>query len=84
MEDMEEKSNNCRTSGLFLTSLTIGLVAGLAIGFLYAPRRGEETRRRLSRKAKIAEAKAVRVVKKSTETARQAIKNRLQNANPIE
>jgi gas vesicle protein len=73
MEDMEEKRNNCGT-GYFLTSLILGLAVGLTIGFLYAPRSGEETRTRLSRKAKIAEARAVKVVKRSTEAVRQAIK----------
>jgi gas vesicle protein len=75
MGDMQEKRNNSGT-GYFLTSLILGLAVGLAIGFLYAPRSGEETRTRLSRKAKIAEARAVKVVKKSTEAVRQAIKNR--------
>ncbi len=83
MEDMEEKRSNCRT-GCFLTSLIFGLVVGLAVGFLYAPRPGEETRRRLSRKAKIAEARAVKVVKKSAEAVRQTIKNKRQNANPVQ
>ena len=73
MEGMEEKRNNSGT-GYFLTSLIIGLAVGLAIGFLYAPRSGEETRTRLSRRAKIAEARAVKAVKKSTEAARKAIK----------
>ncbi len=73
MEDMEEKRNNGGT-GYFLTSLVIGLAIGLAIGFLYAPRSGEETRTRLSRRAKIAEARAVKAVKKSTEAALKAIK----------
>jgi gas vesicle protein len=81
MGDMQEKRDNSGT-GYFLTSLILGLAVGLAIGFLYAPRSGEETRTRLSRKAKIAEARAVKVVKKSTEAVRQAIKNRRQNANP--
>ena len=83
MEDIEGKRNN-RGTGYFLTSLVLGLAIGLAIGFLYAPRSGEETRTRLSRKAKIAEARAVKVIKKSTEAVRQAIKNRRQNANPVQ
>jgi gas vesicle protein len=75
MGDMQEKRNNSGT-GYFLTSLILGLAVGLAIGFLYAPRSGEETRTRLSRKAKIAEARAVKVIKNSTGAVRQAIKNR--------
>jgi gas vesicle protein len=67
-----------------LASLLLGFVAGLAVGVLYAPRRGEETRSRLSKKAKIAEAKAVRAVKKSTEAARQAIKSRRQDTEPVQ
>jgi gas vesicle protein len=76
MEDIEEKRNDSGT-GYFLTSLVLGLAIGLAIGFLYAPKSGEETRTRLSRKAKIAEARAVKAVKNSTVAVRQAIKNRL-------
>ncbi len=82
MEDMEEKRTNCG-AGYFLTSLILGLAVGLAIGFLYAPRSGEEMRTRLSRKARIAEARAVKAVKKSTEAVRQAIKKKKKNANPV-
>jgi gas vesicle protein len=73
---MEEKKDSCGT-GLFLASLFIGFVAGLSVGFLYAPRRGVETRTRLRRQVIVAEAKAVKAVRKSTGVARQAIKNRL-------
>ena len=82
MENTEEKKNSSG-AGLFVTSLFIGLVIGLAVGFLYAPRRGVETRNRLRRKITIAEAKAVKAVQKSISTAPKVIKNRLQNAKAV-
>ncbi len=83
MADTSERNDSCGTGCFLVASLVFGFVAGVAVGILYAPRRGEETRSRLSKKAKIAEAKAVRVVKKSTQAARQALKNRQQNAEPV-
>jgi gas vesicle protein len=38
------------TGGKILTALGIGLVAGVAVGILTAPRKGSETRRLIKRK----------------------------------
>lgn len=51
----------------FSIGFAIGAVIGLAIGFLYAPRRGEETRELLKEKAE-------GVIEKTRETASDAKK----------
>ena len=58
------------------TGLTIGFIlgatVGLAIGFLYAPRPGKETRELLKEKAEEVKEKASEVVEKVKETAAEA------------
>lgn len=58
----------------FLTGLILGAVVGLAIGFLYAPRSGKETRELLKEKAVVAKEKATVVAKKVKQTADAATK----------
>lgn len=61
-----------RDSTSFLTGLVLGAVVGLAIGFLYAPQPGKETREMLKQKAEIARKKATEVAHKVKETATEA------------
>ena len=46
---------NDRDSSSFITGLILGTVVGLAIGFLYAPQTGKETRELLKEKAELRE-----------------------------
>jgi gas vesicle protein len=64
----------------FATGLLAGVVIGVAVGFLYAPRRGAETREMLlhraeemKQKAEVAAAKA----KKAADEAAAAVKSKL-------
>lgn len=63
-----------RDTGSFLTGLILGAIVGLAIGFLYAPQPGKETRELLKEKAVVAKQKATEVAKKVKQTADEAIK----------
>lgn len=65
---------NDRDSTSFLTGLILGAVVGLAIGFLYAPKSGKETRELLKEKAVVVKQKATEVAKKVKQTADEAIK----------
>lgn len=58
----------------FGIGLLVGAVLGLAIGFLFAPRPGEETRQILKEKAEVAREKAREAARKVRETAGQAVK----------
>ena len=62
-----------RGSG-FAIGLIVGAVLGLAIGFLFAPRSGEETRRLLKEKAETARERAAEVTRKVRATAGEAVK----------
>ncbi len=62
-----------RGSG-FAIGLLVGAVLGLAIGFLFAPRSGEETRRLLKEKAGVARERAAEITKRVRETAGEAVK----------
>jgi gas vesicle protein len=62
-----------RGSG-FAIGLIVGAVLGLAVGFLFAPRPGAETRQLLREKAETARERATEVVQKMRETAAEAAK----------
>jgi gas vesicle protein len=58
----------------FATGLIVGAVLGLAIGFLFAPKSGAETRQFLREKAIDAKERATAAVRKVRETAAEATK----------
>ena len=60
-------------SGLAI-GFILGAAVGLAVGILYAPRPGEETRELLKEKAEVARVKAVEAIEKVKETATSARK----------
>lgn len=52
----------------FFTGLIIGAVIGLAVGFLYAPQSGDETRRLVKEKASALKERAAKVAGRVRET----------------
>jgi gas vesicle protein len=62
-----------RGSG-FAIGLLVGAALGLAIGFLFAPQSGKETRQMLREKAETARERAAGVTRKVRETAGEAVK----------
>ena len=56
----------------FAIGFLIGAIAGVAIGFLYAPKSGEETRAMLREKAGEIKEKASEVTEKAKEVASEA------------
>ncbi len=61
---------DCKDTGIsFTAGFILGAVAGVAIGFLYAPKPGKETRELLKEKAEKAREKASEVAEKAKETA---------------
>lgn len=56
----------------FAIGFFVGAVLGLAIGFLFAPQSGAETRELLKEKAKVARERAAEVVQKVKEASRKA------------
>jgi gas vesicle protein len=62
-----------RGSG-FAIGLIVGAALGLAIGFLFAPRPGAETRQLLKEKAETARERAAEITRKARETAGEAVK----------
>ena len=63
-----------RCAIIFAVELIVGAVLGLAIGLLFAPRRGEETRQLLKEKAGAVRERAAEVARKVRETAGEAVK----------
>jgi gas vesicle protein len=63
-----------RDTTSFFTGLILGAVVGMAIGFLYAPKSGKETRELLKEKAIAAKQKVTEVAKKVKQTADEATK----------
>ncbi len=55
----------------FFTGLILGAVIGLAFGFLYAPQKGEETRRVVKEKVTNIKDSAAQAVKKAGERIKQ-------------
>jgi gas vesicle protein len=62
------------TGSSFAIGFLIGAVVGVAVGFLYAPKAGKETRAMLIQKAGEVKEKAGEVTAKVTESAREASK----------
>lgn len=60
------------SGGAFVVGLMIGAAIGLAVGFLYAPRPGVETRAILKEKTENLREKAGEVAEKVKETAAEA------------
>lgn len=58
----------------FGIGLIVGAVLGLAIGFLFAPRPGAESRQLLKEKAVAARDRAAQATRKVRETAGEAVK----------
>jgi gas vesicle protein len=56
----------------FLIGFIIGAVAGIAVGFLYAPKSGRETRALLKEKVGEVREKATEVTEKAKEVASEA------------
>jgi len=64
-----------KDSGInFTIGLLLGAVVGVAIGFLYAPKPGKETRELLKEKAEAVKEKAAEVAEKAKEAAAEAKK----------
>ena len=62
------------TGSSFAVGFVIGAIAGLAVGFLYAPKAGRETRALLREKAEEVREKAGEVTEKAKEAAAEARK----------
>jgi len=60
------------TGSSFAIGFLIGAVVGVAVGFLYAPKAGKETRAMLKQKAGEVKEKASEVTAKVTESAMEA------------
>ena len=58
----------------FAIGFIIGAIAGVAVGFLYAPKAGKETRALLKEKAEEVKVKAEEVTEKAKEAAVEAKK----------
>jgi gas vesicle protein len=66
---------DCKDTGIsFTAGFILGAVAGVAIGFLYAPKPGKETRELLKEKAEKARETASEVAEKAKEAAAKAEK----------
>ena len=62
-----------RGSG-FAIGLLVGAALGLAVGFLFAPQSGKETRQLLREKAETARERAADITRKVRETAGETVK----------
>jgi gas vesicle protein len=64
---MSEKESG----GSFLIGFLLGAIAGVAVGFLYAPKPGKETRAMLKEKAGELKEKAGEVINKAKELGKE-------------
>lgn len=60
-------SDNGSSAGTVLVSFMLGAIAGAAVALLYAPSSGEETRRRLSEKAREGRERAEQLAREGRE-----------------
>jgi gas vesicle protein len=65
-------------SGNFFTGLLVGTVIGIAVGLIFAPQSGAETRQMLKQKASVAKEKAAKV-KERVQKASTDIKGKLES-----
>ncbi len=61
-----------KETGSFAMGFILGAIAGVAIGFLYAPKAGKETRALLREKAEEVKEKASEMTEKAKEVATEA------------
>ncbi|HJX11957.1 MAG TPA: YtxH domain-containing protein [Dehalococcoidales bacterium] len=71
-----------RDTGSFTIGFIIGAIAGVALGFLYAPKAGKETRALIKEKAAEVKEKAEEVTEKAKETALEAGKRVRERLTP--
>jgi len=67
--EMSDKDNG----STFAIGFIVGAAIGLAVGFLYAPRPGSETRTLLREKAAVAKEKAEEIIEEAKERAKKII-----------
>lgn len=67
----------------FGIGLLMGAVIGLAIGFLYAPRRGAETRELIKEKAEDVKEKAEKIVEKAKEKTGEIVAKAKEKATEV-
>ncbi len=73
------------TGASFIIGFVLGAVAGAAIGFLYAPKPGRETRALIKEKAEKAKERADEVTEKAKEAAtvaRERVEEKLSKKRP--
>jgi len=82
-KEKEDDMDNRSGVGGFAVGLILGAVVGLAVGFLYAPRPGQETREMLREKAKEVREKGAEFVGRVQEVADDAgkkVRDKLERA----
>jgi gas vesicle protein len=71
-----------KDSGSFAIGFLLGAIAGVAIGFLYAPKAGSETRAMLKERAEDVKEKAGEMTDKAREAATEASKRVREKLTP--
>jgi gas vesicle protein len=71
-----------KDSGSFAIGFLLGAIAGVALGFLYAPKAGSETRAMLKERAEDVKEKAEEMTEKAREAATEASKRVKEKLTP--